>query len=841
MALTEKTLVHCGVEPNLARAHLPHMAAAMREFGITTKPRARMFLAQVLHESANLIFMEEIASGADYENRKDLGNVRKGDGVRYKGRGPIQLTGRANYRRAGEALGLDLERNPKQVSTPQVGWRTSALYFKRRCSAHADRGDFAAVTKAINGATTLGPPTHLTRRKKIYARLEGQGVVPAEGGTAKVTSLQRGDEGEAVLDMTRRLSFVSSPTTGTRYLDGKRTVFDEKTEVALIAFQRDHGLTHDGRFRRETEVVLLREVALRKKSHGTNAAGVTSPEEAPTATGGDPVPVGEKTGVVAAPVSLLDRIERLDADNDDVHTELLRHQAKLDRATATERELLERTGSGLATTGSSQEGSAAVPFPEHAPQSASPTIEPIRHSVPEADSGSPASIEAPREQRATPRSALVVARGSGPVPSHGGSPTATATVSGPEASSAVPPSPLSLSVHELLGQVKQFDDAGDAARTAIGRLQEGLARDLAVLTATRERTHAELFAAMPPVDLQARLADLNRSIAAAGTLLESRERALSDELATLRSVLSEIRGSVAVEESAGEGAVPSDEEAPVASAAGVESPEKADATRRRLNLTSPLMRGEDVEILQRAINKRLAARGTKHRIEADGECGPDTIDAARHVAFALGVGEKLLSESITPSTQRVIISPGLRNPVQLVRAQQRARHLAEEFRRGPEAVIREARKHVGKTERPSGSNRGPGIVSACQKWALGNDGWFWCGAFVGYVVHKTAGVVFSKKRIVYTPAIVADAKAGTNGFEGWYPVRQAKPGDLALFNWPGGQFVDHVEIVAKNLGGGRLLCIGGNTGMGGRQNNGGGIYEQERRTGLAGVARPRYR
>src|SRR5918992_3196345 len=104
----------------------------MREHEITTPVRARMFLAQVMHESAALRYFEEIASGAAYEGRRDLGNVRPGDGRRFKGRVPIQLTGRANYTLFGKLLGLDLVGRPEIAATPRVGWRTSALFFQRR-------------------------------------------------------------------------------------------------------------------------------------------------------------------------------------------------------------------------------------------------------------------------------------------------------------------------------------------------------------------------------------------------------------------------------------------------------------------------------------------------------------------------------------------------------------------------------------------------------------------------------------------------------------------------------------------------------------------------------------
>jgi putative chitinase len=124
----------------------------MRAAAITTPKRQAAFLAQLAHESAEFRYFEELASGEAYEGRRSLGNTQPGDGVRYKGRGPIQLTGRANYRAAGQALGIDLEGNPRRAADVDVGFRTAAWFWTRRkLNSHADRGDFREVTRLING------------------------------------------------------------------------------------------------------------------------------------------------------------------------------------------------------------------------------------------------------------------------------------------------------------------------------------------------------------------------------------------------------------------------------------------------------------------------------------------------------------------------------------------------------------------------------------------------------------------------------------------------------------------------------------------------------------------
>ncbi|PSF33631.1 hypothetical protein C7H19_19795 [Aphanothece hegewaldii CCALA 016] len=124
----------------------------LREFQINTPKRIAAFLAQIGHESASLRYSEEIASGFAYEGRKDLGNIYKGDGVRYKGRGLIQLTGRANYRTVGKALGVDLEFEPTLVKVPIISARVAGYFWQSNgLNELADHNAFRRITKKING------------------------------------------------------------------------------------------------------------------------------------------------------------------------------------------------------------------------------------------------------------------------------------------------------------------------------------------------------------------------------------------------------------------------------------------------------------------------------------------------------------------------------------------------------------------------------------------------------------------------------------------------------------------------------------------------------------------
>lgn len=142
----------------------PAFNKALLEAECTNVRRAAQFIAQIGHESGGLYWMEEAGTGDDYNGRADLGNIHPGDGPRYKGRGPIQITGRSNYRtlsRWAHSKGLVptssfFEDEPHRLSEPDYGFLGAVWYWtvaRPRINQMADNSDTVGVTRAVNGGT----------------------------------------------------------------------------------------------------------------------------------------------------------------------------------------------------------------------------------------------------------------------------------------------------------------------------------------------------------------------------------------------------------------------------------------------------------------------------------------------------------------------------------------------------------------------------------------------------------------------------------------------------------------------------------------------------------------
>lgn len=140
-----------------ATTYAPLLEKWMNHYDINTPRRARYFLAQIAHESAQLRYTEELASGEAYDTgakAKALGNTpaKDGDGQKYKGRGLLQITGRTNYQAVTKALGIDFINNPKQLATPAYATQSACWWWKAHgLNQLADQDQFTKVTRIING------------------------------------------------------------------------------------------------------------------------------------------------------------------------------------------------------------------------------------------------------------------------------------------------------------------------------------------------------------------------------------------------------------------------------------------------------------------------------------------------------------------------------------------------------------------------------------------------------------------------------------------------------------------------------------------------------------------
>ena len=160
MPITAQQLLQ--ILPNAGRqagVFVPVLNSAMNQYGIVGAPRAAAFIAQVGHESGQFRWLKELwgptAQQAGYEGRADLGNTVKGDGPKYRGRGLIQITGRANYTACGEALGLDLLSKPELLELPQHAAMSAAWFWSTKgLNTLADQGQFVKITRRINGGLT---------------------------------------------------------------------------------------------------------------------------------------------------------------------------------------------------------------------------------------------------------------------------------------------------------------------------------------------------------------------------------------------------------------------------------------------------------------------------------------------------------------------------------------------------------------------------------------------------------------------------------------------------------------------------------------------------------------
>ena len=141
------------------------------EFEVNTPLRESMFWAQMAHETGGLRWLAELGGPsyfAKYDGRTDLGNIEPGDGYRFKGRGLIHVTGRYNYKKYGDKIGINLIEYPKMASEPRQAVLIALHYWKdHRLNKYADIPDIRAVTRRINGGYN-----GLADRKRYFKMLQ---------------------------------------------------------------------------------------------------------------------------------------------------------------------------------------------------------------------------------------------------------------------------------------------------------------------------------------------------------------------------------------------------------------------------------------------------------------------------------------------------------------------------------------------------------------------------------------------------------------------------------------------------------------------------------------------
>ena len=138
--------------PKNCELYAPILTAEMLSGCIGTPLRQCHFLAQILHESGSLNYVKELASGKAYEGRRDLGNIIKGDGVKFKGRGLIQITGRANYETLSKLWNIDLLDKPELLEQPLYAVKSAVWFWNSRfINKFADTDNIRDITRRING------------------------------------------------------------------------------------------------------------------------------------------------------------------------------------------------------------------------------------------------------------------------------------------------------------------------------------------------------------------------------------------------------------------------------------------------------------------------------------------------------------------------------------------------------------------------------------------------------------------------------------------------------------------------------------------------------------------
>ncbi len=292
-----------GVMPGaagMADRLIPALDAAMQRFDIVSPARRAAFLAQLAHESGELrrwtedltyrwqrlrqVFPKYFRTDAEaqpfdrqperianrvYGGRLGNGNEASGEGWRYRGRGPIQLTGKDNYRSCGQGIGVDLVNEPERLESPDVGCLAAAWFWASRgLNALADAGDFVTITKRINGGT-IGLEERITFWKRAKAVFAVAAPVVAAAPRAR-----RGMAGAATLEHAAKPAAAArkKPAKPRRMATAKAGVKAGKARVASAKKAATKAATPRAATARKTGTKVAKPRTATTKKAGTKAA-----------------------------------------------------------------------------------------------------------------------------------------------------------------------------------------------------------------------------------------------------------------------------------------------------------------------------------------------------------------------------------------------------------------------------------------------------------------------------------------------------------------------------------------------------------------------------------------
>ena len=233
--------------PAIVQGLANSMPQVIQQAELTTTLRLAHFLAQIAHESAGFKTTIEYATGKAYEGRKDLGNTKPGDGVKFKGRGLIQVTGRSNYIAMGKALKQDFVDDPTELADFPWAALTAAVYWKQHnINRYADRNDIKAVTRIINGGQNGLADRERYFNSAIMALANYNPATPEPKTTVDVAAAQK------------RLADLSYPVGG---VDGN---IGPLTRSAIRDFQDAMEMPVTGQLDQKTYDALMSDKALKR-------------------------------------------------------------------------------------------------------------------------------------------------------------------------------------------------------------------------------------------------------------------------------------------------------------------------------------------------------------------------------------------------------------------------------------------------------------------------------------------------------------------------------------------------------------------------------------------------